>query len=31
MEKKFVSVPFDVELSKKITNKECEGRIETRD
>jgi hypothetical protein len=31
MEHKLVKVPFDVELAKKITNKECEGKIVTRD
>lgn len=31
MEKKMVRVPFDVELAKKITNGEVEGRIVTRD
>lgn len=31
MEHKLVKVPFDVELAKKITNKEIEGRIVTRD
>lgn len=31
MEKKLVIVPFDVELAKKITNGEVEGRIVTRD
>lgn len=30
MEHKLVKVPFDVELAKKITNKECEGKIVTR-
>lgn len=30
MEHKLVKVPFDVELAKKITNKECEGKIITR-
>lgn len=30
METKFVFVPFDVELAKKITNGEVEGRIVTR-
>lgn len=30
METKFVVVPFDVELAKKITNGEVEGRIVTR-
>lgn len=31
METKYVKVPFDLELSKKITNGEVEGRIITRD
>lgn len=31
METKLVRVPFDLELAKKITNKEIEGRIVTRD
>ena len=31
MKQKLVRVPFDVELAKKITNKEIEGRIVTRD
>lgn len=31
MEQKLVRVPFDIELAKKITNKEIEGRIVTRD
>lgn len=31
MEQKLVRVPFDLELAKKIMNKECEGRIVTRD
>ena len=31
MEKKMVIVPFEVELAKKITNNECEGKIITRD
>lgn len=30
MEEKLVRVPFEVELAKKIQNKECEGRIVTR-
>lgn len=30
MEHKLVKVPFGVELAKKITNKECEGKIVTR-
>lgn len=30
MEQKLVRVPFDIELAKKITNKEIEGRIVTR-
>lgn len=30
MEHKLVKVPFDLELAKKITNKECEGKIVTR-
>lgn len=30
MEQKLVRVPFDVELAKKITNKEIEGKIVTR-
>lgn len=30
MEHKLVKVPFDLELAKKITNKECEGKIITR-
>lgn len=30
MEQKLVRVPFDLELAKKITNKEIEGRIVTR-
>ena len=28
---KLVRVPFDLELAKKITNGECDGRIVTRD
>lgn len=31
METKYVRVPFEVELAKKITRKEIEGRIVTRD
>lgn len=31
MEQKLVRVPFDLELAKRITNKEIEGRIVTRD
>ena len=31
MEQKLVRVPFDLELAKKISNKECEGIIVTRD
>lgn len=31
METKYVRVPFEVELAKKITNGECDGRIVTRD
>lgn len=31
METKYVRVPFEVELAKKIQNKECDGRIVTRD
>lgn len=31
MEIKYVRVPFEVELAKKITNGECDGRIVTRD
>lgn len=31
METKYVKVPFEVELAKKITNGEVEGRIVTRD
>lgn len=31
METEMIKVPFDVELAKKITNGECEGRIVTRD
>jgi hypothetical protein len=31
MEQKLVKVPFEVELAKKITNGECDGRIVTRD
>lgn len=31
METKYVRVPFDVELAKKITNGEVEGKIVTRD
>lgn len=31
MEKKIVKVPFDVEMAKKITNGEIDGRIVTRD
>lgn len=30
MEKKLVRVPFDIELAKKITNKEIKGKIVTR-
>lgn len=30
METKYVRVPFEVELAKKITNGECDGRIATR-
>ena len=30
MEKKLVKVPFDIELARKITNKEIEGKIVTR-
>lgn len=30
MEKKFIKVPFDVEMAKRIQNKECEGRIATK-
>lgn len=31
MEQKLVRVPFNIEMAKKITNKEIEGRIVTRD
>lgn len=31
MEQKFIRVPFDLELAKKITEKSIEGRIVTRD
>ena len=31
MEAKMIRVPFEVELAKKITNGECDGRIVTRD
>lgn len=31
MEQKLVKVPFEVELAKRIQNKECEGRIVTCD
>ena len=31
METKYVRVPFEVELAKKIQNKECDGRIVTDD
>lgn len=31
METKYVKVPFDVELAKKITNGEVDGKIVTRD
>lgn len=31
METKYERVPFEVELAKKITNGECDGRIVTRD
>lgn len=31
MEKKYVKVPFDVEMAKKITEKTVEGRVVTRD
>lgn len=31
METKMIRVPFEVELAKKITNGECDGRIVTRD
>ncbi|WP_277123138.1 hypothetical protein [Bacteroides ndongoniae] len=31
METKYVRVPFEVELAKRIQNKECEGRIVTRE
>ena len=31
MEKKYVKVPFDVEMAKRIHSGECEGRIVTRD
>ena len=31
METKYVRVPFEVELAKRIQNKGCEGRIVTRD
>lgn len=31
METKMIRVPFEAELAKKIQNKECEGRIVTRD
>lgn len=31
METKYVKVPFDVELSKKITEKSVDGRVVTRD
>lgn len=31
MEQKLIKVPFDVEIAKRITNKECEGNIVTRD
>lgn len=31
METKYVRVPFDVEMAKKITNGEVEGRVVTRD
>ena len=30
MEKKYIKVPFDVEIAKRIQNKECEGRIATK-
>lgn len=30
MEKKYIKVPFDVEMAKHIQNKECEGRIATK-
>ena len=30
METKYVKVPFDIELAKKITNNEVKGRITTR-
>lgn len=30
MEKKYIKVPFDVEMAKRIQNKECEGRIATK-
>lgn len=30
MEKKLIKVPFEVEIAKRIQNKECEGRIVTR-
>ena len=30
MEKKYIKVPFDVEMAKCIQNKECEGRIATK-
>lgn len=31
MEQKYVKVPFEVKLAKRIQNKECEGRIVTCD
>lgn len=31
MENKFVKVSFNVEMAKKIQNKECDGKIVTRD
>ena len=30
MEKKYIKVPFDVGMAKRIQNKECEGRIATK-
>ena len=31
METKYVRVPFDIEMAKKITNGKVEGRVVTRD
>lgn len=31
MERKYVKIPFDVEMAKRIQNGECEGKIVTRD